>query len=103
MQLVHQGKKIKKKIKKRYIKLFSFVSLTQHKGLRKANGLSLRTGRNALNHIHNAVVAAAAAGVCYPEFICELSQPQIPFRDCTLLLWSLGGTFPHRLAPLHLS
>lgn len=82
-------------------KAFSFVSLTQHKRLRKANGLSLGTGRNALNHIHSAA-PSAPAGVCYVEFICELIQPQIPFRACSVLWWSLGGTSPHRLASLHL-
>lgn len=28
-----------------------------------------------------------------PEFICELSQPQILFQTCSVPFWSLGGTF----------
>lgn len=30
-----------------------------------------------------------------PEFISELSQPQILFQTCSVPFWSLGGTFPH--------
>lgn len=30
-----------------------------------------------------------------PEFICELSQPQILSQPCSAPFWSLGGTPPH--------
>lgn len=30
-----------------------------------------------------------------PEFICELSQPQILSQACSTPFWSLGGTPPH--------
>lgn len=77
------------------VKPLEFVAPYTTSEIEEENGLPARTEWNALNHKHNAA-AAAAAGVHHPEFTSELSQPQIPFMMCSVPLWSLDGTFPHR-------